>query len=591
MKKCVVVLLVFSLLLSLSFVLAEENITDAQTKIDQAYDCLDSKVSGKCGTIALEEKIFTLLANGQCKDELIAASSSGECWPNSGCNIKQTAQAILALSQTTADTTNAEEWLMSQNTSPSDVEWYLQIESDEETRCTITYDGSPHIVIIKEDKTLTTGAKPCLSLSNGDWWLKVSPGCYDREFEVSCDEEFQTNLLFKRKTSSIIHVPDITHSASALGTTTEKIKSACFMQGGECNYEGSLWAALVLNSNGYDMSAYMPYLTTTSEENLEYLPESFLYLLTAQDDYRNDLLLKQKSSKFWNEDGGKFYDTAVALYSISDEPAEKIRAKEWLLEVQDSEGCWQGNIRDTAFILASVWPKIIETTLSDCESSGHYCMSEVSCEGNILGDYRCPGVMKCCDTAKLIQSCSEQNGEICNSNQKCVGGLGVDASDTTSGERCCVGGTCEVVALESECVSYGGRCAPFGCEAGEEEVAYECDFGDSCCMSKTSGEKSYWWIWMLLILIILVVLGIVFKKKVREYYYKIRSKFKRKGGGSGASAKGPRGPPSTRPGMPMRRYTPRRILPPTQRAPRPKPVEKKSGELGDVLKRLKEMSK
>lgn len=589
MKKGVAVLLVFSLLLSLSFVVAQENITDAQAKIDQAYDCLDAKVSGKCGTIAPQEKIFTLLANGQCKDEVIADSLNGECWPNSGCNIKQTAQAILALSQTTADTEKAEQWLISQNTSPDDVEWYLQIESDKETRCTITYDGLDRIVVLKEDKTLTTGARPCLSLSSGDWWLKVSPGCYDREFKVSCDEDFQTNLLFRRKASSVIHVSDMTHSASALGTTIEQINSACFMQGGECNYEGSLWAALVLNSKGHDISAFMPYLTTTAEENSEYLPESFLYLLTAQDDYRNDLLLKQKSNKFWNEEYTKFYDTAVALYSISDEPAEKIRAKQWLLEVQDSEGCWQGNIRDTAFVLASVWPRTIETTLSDCESSGYYCMSEASCEGNVLGNYRCPGVLKCCDALKPIQPCADQNGEVCNSNQKCVGGLVVSASDTTTGETCCVGGTCEIVELEAQCVSFGGTCRPFGCETGEEQVSYSCDFGDPCCVAGAPVQRSYWWIWVLLILIILTVLGIIFRNKVREYYYKIISKFKRKPKPGAPVA------PVTRPGMPLRRYTPRKILPPSHRAapPRPKskPAQRKPGELGDVLKRLKDMSK
>jgi hypothetical protein len=43
--------------------------------------------------------------------------------------------------------------------------------------------------------------------------------------------------------------------------------------------------------------------------------------------------------------------------------------------------------------------------------------------------------------------------------------------------------------------------------------------------------------------------------------------------------------------MPMRRYTPRKILPPHSRAPAKKPPAKKPGELGDVLSRLKEMSK
>ncbi len=585
MKRSAVFILL--LLISMSFIIAQENETDVQLKIDKAYDCLDSKISGKCSTIAPQEKIFALLATGECKDEVIADSLNGNCWPSSGCTLKQTAQAILALSQTSASTANAETWLMNQNASPEDVEWYLQIESPKETRCVITYDGGDHIIILKEDKTLTTGAKPCLSLSPGDWWLKVAPACYSKEYKISCDENFQTNLLFKRKTSSVIHVSEQTNSASASGTTTEQINSLCFMQGGKCNYEGSLWAALVLKSKGHDVRAFMPYLTTTAGENQEFLPESFLYYLTAQDDYKNTLLLRQKSNKFWSETGNKFYDTAVALYSISDEPTEKINAKNWLLEVQDSQGCWQGNIRDTAFVLASVWPKPIESTLSDCSSSGYYCMSEVSCKGNILSSYRCSGVMKCCDALAPIQSCSEQTGTICNSAQSCVGGVVVSATGTSPGETCCVGGTCEVVSLQSECESYGGECKPFACDSGEEEVVYSCDFGDKCCMPGTSG-KSYWWIWVLLVLIILVVLGIVFREKLRPYYYKMLSLFKRKGPGAPAYG-GPR-PPSS-PGMPVRRYVPRTILPPAHRAPAPARKPASQGELSDVLKRLKEMSK
>jgi len=216
-------------------------------------------------------------------------------------------------------------------------------------------------------------------------------------------------------------------------------------------------------------------------------------------------------------------------------------------------------------------------------------MSEISCTGNILSSYRCPGVQKCCDTLAPIQSCSEQNGNICNSNQQCVGGLVVTASGTSSGETCCVGGTCEQVALQSECESYNGKCRSFGCNAGEQEVGYKCDFGDSCCMAGAGGGGSYWWIWVLLILIILAVLGIVFREKLRPYYYKVLSMFKGKGTGTPAIFGGPR-PPSS-PGMPVRRYTPRRILPPSQRAPVPARRQASPGELGDVLKRLKEMSK
>ncbi len=577
MKKGVLIISII-LLLSLSLIVAQgNNLTD----IDKAYNCLETRVQGNCASLGPQERIFSLLAIGECQDAVISDLDTSF-------NLKSTAQAILALSKATSyNTQSKEEWLLSQNTSPSDVEWYLQIESDEETRCVISYQGMDHTLILKEDKTFNTGAKPCLRLSNDDLWLKISPTCYDDEFKISCDESFQTNLLFKKEKSSIVFVSDITHGATGEGTTTEKVNSACFIQDGECNYEGSLWAAMVLKYKGHDVGAFMPYLTSNSEDYSEYLPESFLYLLTGQDDYRNTLLSNQKgNNKYWEIEGDKFYGTALALYSISDKPPEKINSEQWLLEVQDEDGCWQGgNIRNTAFILASIWPRTIEVGVQACEPLNGYCMAEANCEGNILSSYSCPGTFKCCDTQAAPKTCAEQLGEICSSEEVCRSGILVDATDTEPGEKCCTG-TCEMPSAPSECELYNGNCR-MDCHDDETIESYLCDFpGDVCCVP--GKEPGYAWIIILIILIILVVLGIIFRNKIRPYWNKLISKFKRRGP---PTAPAPRGP-LARPGMPVRRHMPRKVLPPIQRAPatRPKPA-KKPGELGDVLKKLKEMSK
>jgi len=572
----------------------------SQDKIDNAYSCLESKVTGKCATLSPEERFFTLMAIGKCKDEVLADSVGNQYWTSATPSIKMTAQAILALDKaTTTNTQPAQNWLLTQQGSPEDVDWYLQIESTQETTCTVSYDGLSHTLELSEDKTLSTGAGSCLTLSNDDYWLKITPGCYDREFEVSCDEDFLTALLFKRKTSSVIHISDITNSASAGGRTTEKVNSACFLEGGECNYEGTLWAALVLGYKGHDTAAYLPYLTTMADENSKFLPESFLYILTGSSDYRTDLLSKQINNKYWDTYKDKFYDTAIALYSISDDPPEKTNAKNWLLDpqVQGTDGCWQGNVRNTALILASIWPRQVDVVKTSCEGAGYYCMSDVSCVGSILNDYSCPGVLKCCDTAKPILSCSEQTGEICKVDETCAGGSVVEASDTATGETCCIGGTCEVPAAESECETYGGVCRPFECSAGEEEGFYACEFGDMCCIPSTKVEKKGGWGWiiLLIILILLTVLGIVFRKKLKALWNKIR----KKGPGPGKPGapigfgQGPGGPGRPgRPGMPGMRRPPRRILPPSQRSSaRPAPAGKKPGQVDNVLKKLKGMTK
>ena len=299
MKKSVLFVVFMFLLLSISIVTAQENMTVGEEQIDKAYECLKEKVINNCDQLSVEDKIFSVMAIGECQNELILTDSlNSECWPKTKCTLKTTGQAILALHQTTKSTTGAEEWLISENTSPSDIVWYLQIESPKETTCSIKYGASTYKVIVRDDRTLNSAAGHCLTLSSDDWWLKVSPGCYDQEFEISCDESFRTDLLFQRKASSIIHVSGRENSASANGRTTEKINSACFKQDGKCNYEGSLWAALALHTKGYSVDAFMPYLTTMAEENTKYLPDAFLYGITGQDDYRINLLLRQKASQY-----------------------------------------------------------------------------------------------------------------------------------------------------------------------------------------------------------------------------------------------------------------------------------------------------
>lgn len=595
-KRALLSIILFLLIFNFALILAQnETIGSDQTKIDKAYTCLNDKVKGKCGDItSTPEKIFALMATGECKDEVLADSvSEGEYWTSANPSIKTTAQAILALSKTTTDTSDAEDWLLSQNTSPDDIEWYLQIDSNKETTCTIKYPSqgneNGYKTTISEDKTLNQGAGSCLSLSSGDFWLKVSPPCYGEEFEISCDEAFQTNLLFKRQTSSTVHVPEITSSASAQGTTREKIESACFKQGVECDYEGSLWAALALDSKGHNIDAYLPYLTTFADENPEYLPDAFLFLLTGNADYRVNLLLKQKDEQFWDEgSNNKFYDTAVALQGLSGEVAssqEKVDAKNWLLDVQDDNGCWQGSILETSFILSAVWPKDIAPSSASCEISGYNCLAATSCEGTILGSYSCPGILKCCDTPPLIQTCAEQTGNVCNSNEQCVGGTVTPSSGLGVGENCCLGGTCqEVVApAQTQCETSGGTCRPVSCNGDEEETASSCTFGDLCCVPQEKGG-SIVWIVLLIILIILVTLGIIFRKKLKPYYDKLINKFKKKPTSSTPQRR-PLGYPS-----PMRRPIQRRILPPQSRA-KPRTTSKKNGEVSDVLKKLKEMSK
>ncbi len=574
-------ILVF-LLLQFSLVSAAENDTE-QTKVDRAYSCLSDKVSGKCSSLSLEEKTFSVLSLNQCKSELLSDSSnSGECWSSSSCTVKDTAQAVLALSKKGTNTDKAQNWLLSQNTTPSEILWYLEIEASEATSCTISYGSSLYTININEEKKIDVDAGPCLVPAPDNYWLRVSSSCYNEEFKVSCDKSFLTTTLFQKQNSATIHVSEKTSSAAAGGTTTETVDSSCFADSGSCNYEASLWAALTLDALGKDISPYLPYLITLASENQRYLPDAFLYAITNKADYKTSLLSKQKSNSWWMESGDKFYDTALALYPLTKETStQKTNAKTWLLSSQDSNGCWENNLRNTAFILASIWPKtftgsIGEPSLQDCEEENYYCASSTTActtsGGSVLSEFDCPGsLQKCCTVQQKVETCSEQGGEICSQSERCIGGAEVSASDLRSTEICCAG---------------NGYC---GSRTGTEDTDSD---GEEPEEPTTPPErKNYWWVWTLLALIILVVLGIIFRDSLRMLWFKMKS------GGSRPSHPGPRPPPHFPPMIqrPIQRIE-RRILVP-QHAPAHKPAliaRAKSGaqkELDEVLRKLKEMSK
>jgi len=594
------ILLISFLMINIFVVMAEET---SEMKIDKAYDCLKQTIENKtCSELTLEQKTFSLLSVGKCKTELINDSkNNSECWPEASCKLKETAQAILALDNLNVDTDKAKNWLLFQNATPQNLDWYLEIESPKATTCTISSFGFSYEINIDKDRKITSDdLGNCLTLAYSDYWLEINPNCYDKEFEISCDESFLSTLIFKKQGSSTYQLLSEVNSESAGGITTEKINSLCFKQGTECNYEGSLWAVFALDSLGEDVSSYLPYLIINSDENQKYLPDAFLYYLTNEVNYQVSLLSKQKSSQYWLEDTDKFYDTALALYPFKYiEAQEKTDSINWLLGVQEESGCWQGGIRNTAFILYSIWPRtfggynggenggdnggdetscindsdcfgdeecinnicIIVDNALDCRDEGGFCMSSMKCDsiGGSELDYTCDGVYVCCDTEIVLESCEILGGEICSSEQTCTG-REISSSDTTDYKTCCYPtGNCETYSPttndEYDCEEHNGTCKSTCGDAEEESWIYNCeDSLDYCCMKKPIEKHNYWFVWVLLVLIFLIVLAVIFRDKLKEFWFKLKL-------GSGRSKPRPQ-----RPGFPLFNQRPirssqRRILP------------------------------
>ncbi len=557
------------------------------TQIDEAYSCLEDKIAEKtCDKLSVSENIFSVLATGECRNELEEIADSDGCWPDDDCDLKTTAQALLALGDL-----DAKDWLLEQNETPDEITWYLQIEPESESECAITYDNDDYYVEIGEDKKIDSSAGDCLSLSNSDYWLEIDSDCYGEEFEISCDSSFITNLLFKSDSSSTVHVSGKTSSASGGGTTYEQVNSFCFVEEDSCSYEGSLWAALALDSVGEDVSAYLPYLITMADENTGVFSEPFLYALTSYEDIKYELLQKQFSEGYWQVSTDRYYDTALALYPFAyEEFDEKTEAQDWLLDMQDDDGCWNsGNILDTAFILHSVWTREVDEV--SCTDAGYYCMSSADCddaEGTPLSGYSCSGYYICCDSPAIEETCEEAGGTICTGGKECSG----DTISTADTNYCCLYECVEPGEEEFDCEIYGGVCEPYECGEGyEKSNEYTCDYNDVCCMKKKrSGPNALFWI--LIILVVLVVLGIIFRDKLRKFWFRLGGKSK-KPEFKGREIPGP-GLPMTPSTEPRRRIRPRHIMPsghhPATKRPAQRPG-KISTELDDVLKKLKDMGK
>jgi len=525
-----------------------------EENVERGYSCLEGLIEQKnCSRLTFDEKIFSVLSTGECYDELMQEENEIRgCFPRSSCRIKQTALASLALRKGGVNTEKYENYLTSNNKSPEDLEWYLQIESKEATICSIKSNTKQTQVELNEDKTVASVSQGCFEISQNGYWLSISPLCYKESFEVSCDKSFSTNLLFRKKESERTYVLSETHSSAEGGTTNEKINSLCFLKGTECDYEGGLWGATFLVSKGYDISPFLPYLIVMSDEpeNQRFLPEGFLYTLINDENYLISVLEKQKEGSYWEVSGDRYYDSAVAMYTLGTD-IDQSGTKDWLFEKQQQNGCWNNNhLVDTAFLLSSLWPRSIilsggnvdpgnngGNTDNNCNEVG-FCtgVSQCSLAGGVEIQSRsnsCPGIQICCDKEPVEETCSQRGGLTCGVSQVCS----ISTVITSDTNNCCLG-ICEEPSqqpVEELCSENQGVCRA-NCNSFEtEDTNLKCEFfGEVCCLSggnngtiePKKSSKGMIIIIVLVVLIILVGLAIYQKEKLKKLFTKRKDESK-----------------------------------------------------------------
>jgi hypothetical protein len=590
MKKSVLISFILIILFSLNLVYAAD-----ETRVDKAYACLETQMGENCGnTQSVQQVSFNLLATAynsnlqnNCKD-LLMDKKKDDCWgetATNSCDLKSTALSVLSLANINENIEDYVKWLLKKRKLTTGLTWYLEIDANNKTECEI--NGKKFTIL--ENKKISGQDPPGLVKAYGGYWFKITD--LNRNFTISCDRDFISVLAFQRIGSSTYYISSETHSAPAHDSTIEKVSAYCFANSGDCDYEGSLWTVLALAKAGEEITPYVPYLITMNEPvNKRYLPSAFLYMLySSVDDYYSDLVSRQKQGKFWDESGNRYYDTALALLALQKVDTDEVRnTKEYLLDLQDSSGCWGSN---TAFLLFAGWPressyssKPTESSRTRCEDFSHYCVSAGECAlNNTLNNFYCSALSDvCCETKPRELTCSEKGGFTCPENQICAGAETI-AQDTNN---CCLA-SCQDVSEESECESLGYSCQDSCNTKTEIEKTNECKDNMVCCDKKpVTAKKSNWWIILILIiLIILIILAIIFRNQIKLWWFKRKSDLK--------TGKGP--PPTSRPGMrPMPPYRPMPgQLRPGMRPPlrRPASPSERDKDLEETMKKLREMSK
>ena len=654
MKKGGILFITIILVLTLAFsgVLKADEVSD----VNRAYACLNEKIDAtNCSQLSTEEKAFSLLATGKCKTELLGDSFNETCWPAANCNIEMTAKAVLALDSVDVNTSLAVDWLKGKKGISTDLNWYLQIDSNGVLLCNAGYEVNGIFTTyefeIGEDKEISANAGSCLTRANNNYWFGISPNCYDKQFQVSCNESFISTLLYREQNSQTYNILNNVQSSSG-GITIEKIDSYCLLKNdGSCDYLGTSWTSVIFDFLGQNTSEYLPYLITTAPNHISAFPDAFLYILTNSLEFKTNILSKQILNEYWQIPGGrgKYYDTALAMLPFQGvgELTEKTNTKNWLFNVQQPNGCWDNdNVLTNSFLLYALWPQensggggeifctdldytCVENAsectgtihgeyecgndqiccnpeggggeLTECELEGYTCGFASACTGELLPQFSCgPTIQKCCDTTPVITTCSDLNGIVCSNAEYCSGGSSVSTDDLNYGETCCIGGSCEISTGTFTCETNGGLCDS-SCPSGYETVGeYTCSNSqDFCCMQTQSSGTSYWWIWVLFFLVLAVVVAILYRDKLKEFIQKMKARRSGSGGAPGSRPGGPRGPPPRFPPsynrMPrMGAPVPRKIIPSEQNRPpvqKVQPKPKPSGEIDEVLKKLKEMGR
>ena len=563
-------------------------------KFDSAYLWLISQVDGKWPSLDPENSALSLLALGsedkQAADGKAALLSreikDKKCFPSattsSNCNALNTAFAILALNNLGAPVDDEAEWLISQEMpfKVSGINWFLQVDSQAATNCSVRYDSKEYTLAIKEDRKYSwpISTPSCLNLAEMNYWIRLSGSCLDKSYSITCEDPASVSLPYKLGTT--LYVP----AETFLTPADVAINTVCIREGANCNYEATLWGAYALMKAGKEYTPLLPYLVGEAEASRRAMPvDSILYLLTSKEEHAALALSQQSREGSWSDIGGKgkYWDTAMASLGLADySPDNVTKARSWILKSQNTDGSFgtTHKIRDTALVLYALSPRAMAAGMNDCQDVYGLLCKTVCADDENQVSYSCTAGV-CCQSKGAITGCSKvedcsksecagqivtdvfgRRGQcqlketICDDNfdndnngltdmddpscsVTCIDLGGIDCSPNEEcdvplkralgTDRCCVG-TC--TPAEATCSQKAGVLCSSNQQCSGNIIAASDATTDRVCCDGSCKKKFSVWPWIILALIILLgIAGYISYKKgyLDRYIEKLKNYFKK----------------------------------------------------------------
>ena len=389
-----------------------------------------------------------------------------DCWPKGSCKPKETALVALALSKSGKNIDKSLDWLKSHQDITLTGEWLLQIKTDSNGQCDVTYTTTQAATKkINVDKGFITSDK-CTTPST---FFNLGSCLEQNLLLTKAALEFDLKCTFSGEISSVYRDAGIYFLNDDVITGNQaKIK---INNGNFGSYEDTLITNWILEELNPDVNSLI-YLRKNFREN-DVKSNAFLYIITQKQNYINELSNLQKTDKSF----GNVFDTAIAALALDDSQhqAQIDQLREWLdLQQDNKDFSWNKNILDTSVVLYSAYPNdgidlgessLTPQTTTTLETS---CDEDNICDINSGEDYlSCPLDCFCgdsvCDSSESPSSCPSD---------------------------------CESISTEEETK-----------EELEEEPEEEPE-------EETKEERSFGFLWFLLIAIILGVIGFLAYKKL-----------------------------------------------------------------------------